>query len=433
MFHRTSRYTPRHIVLHVLLVAALLSGSMGNALPISAAPLTDTQPGSINPIDPRRPISPRSPTASGPAMYLNGASAVNVPNASLPVIGTGDMTLEAWVYPTNLTGFRAVFGKQYNLGYWFGTYNGKLRFYRGSTVFVESTNAIPLNRWTHIAVNSYFDPWENAYLAEFYINGDIDSYNLHTGAGAVGGAYDLRIGSDQNTEYFVGDIAEARIWSGALGGETLRTNMHHAINEKRPGLIANWHLAGDFKDSINGHDGTPLGSPAFVGFPSPAQPDVSATDRFFNTLPQATYAAGTAFVPRLNRAILASGYRAGVPSTAITSVDAGSGAATNIGTLPTARAYSTAAYAASNDTVYVFGGSDQLTTANSFDSIYAINPDTGAVRTVAATLPAGRDNATAVYLDHLNKIVIMGGWYYDLGVEKYAESMSTCLTLLLNR
>ena len=81
----------------------------------------------------------------------------------------------------------------------------------------------------------------------------------------------------------------------------------------------------------------------------------------------------------------------------------------------------------SNDTVYVFGGSDQLATTNSFDSIYAINPETGAVRTVAATLPAGRNNATAVYLDHLNKIVILGGWYYDAGVEKYAEFESTSL------
>ncbi|HZY41700.1 MAG TPA: hypothetical protein VFF59_06840, partial [Anaerolineae bacterium] len=184
-----------------------------------------------------------------------------------------------------------------------------------------------------------------------------------------------------------------------------------------------WHLTGDFKDSINGIDGTPAGSPAFVGFPSPAQPDVSQTDRFFNTLPQATYAAGTAFVPRLNRAILAGGYRAGVPSTAITWVDAGSGAATNIGTLPAARAYSTAAYASSNDTVYVFGGSDQLAAANSFDSIYAINPETGASRVVAATLPGGRNNAVAVYVEHLNQIVILGGWYYDAAVEKYADSI----------
>ena len=268
----------------------------------------------------------------------------------------------------------------------------------------------PTSRWRRIT-----NLTTGSYYAEFYINGDREDIYLHTGAAAVGGTAPLRIGSDQNTEYFVGDLAEARIWSHARGGESARRDMHHAINEKRTGLIANWHLAGDFKDSVNGIDGTPVGSPGFVGYPSPAQPDISQTDRFFNTLPQNTYAAGTAFVPRLNRAILASGYRAGVPSTAITAVDAGSGAATNIGNLPAARAYSTAAYAASNDTVYVFGGSDQLTTANAFDSIYAVNPETGAARTVAATLPAGRNNAVAVYVEHLNKIVVLGGWYYDCG------------------
>ncbi|MFN8594769.1 MAG: LamG-like jellyroll fold domain-containing protein [Anaerolineae bacterium] len=369
------------------------------------------------------PAEPAAPNVSGPALYLNGTNYVNIPNASFPVLGGNDVTFEAWVYPTNLTGFRAVLAKQYNVGFWFGLYNGKLRFYRGSTAFAESTTAIPINRWTHIAVNSYWDPFESAYLDEFYINGDFDTYVIHTGAGAIGGTYDLHIGSDQGVEYFVGDIAEARIWYGALGEQTLRRNMHHALNEKRPGLIANWHLAGDFKDPISGIDGTPIGSPLFVGFPSPAQPDVVVTDRYFNTLPQATYAAGTAFVPRLNRAILAGGYRAGVPSAVITAVDAGSGAATNIGALPAARAYPAAAYVPSNDTVYVFGGSDQLATTNSFDSIYAVNPSTGAARTVAATLPAGRDNATAVYLDHLNKIVILGGWYYEGGVEKYANTV----------
>ncbi len=107
--------------------------------------------------------------------------------------------------------------KWYAAGFWFGIYNGKLRFYRGSTTFVESTTAIPINRWTHIAVNSYYDAWDNAYISEFYINGDLDGYQLHTGAGAVGGTYDLHIGNDQSVEYFVGDIAEARIWFGGAG------------------------------------------------------------------------------------------------------------------------------------------------------------------------------------------------------------------------
>ena len=431
-----------HRGLSVLIVVALLVAVFGEALPIQAAPslraLSSKQSPLALEIASSRSSTPLhsaqsaslvmtstldAPTASGPSMYLNGSSYVSIPNASLPAIGSGDFTVEAWVYPTNVTGYHAVMAKWYAAGFWFGIYNGKLRFYRGSTTFVETTTAIPINRWTHIAVNSYYDAWDNVYISEFYINGDLDGYQLHTGAAAVGGTYNLTIGSDQGVEYFVGDIAEARLWYGARGGESVRRDMHHALNEKRNGLIANWHLTGDFKDSINGINGTPIGSPAFVGFPSPAQPDVSQTDRFFNTLPQATYAAGTAFVPRLHRAILAGGYRAGVPSTTITAVDAGSGAAANIGNLPLPRAYPAAAYAPSNDTVYVFGGSDQLATANSFDSIYAVNPETGASRTVAATLPAARNGAAAVYLDHLDKIVILGGFYYEAGVEKFASDV----------
>jgi len=433
--------------LSVLIVMALLVAVFGAALPIQAAPSLRASSEKQSPVEsaiasagsstPSRFSTPThsaqsaslvmtstldAPTASGPSMYLNGTNYVSIPNASLPVIGSGDFTLEAWIYPTTVTGFHAVMAKWYSLGFWFGVYNGKLRFYRGSGSFVESTAAIPINRWTHIAVNSYYDAWDNVYIAEFYINGDLDGYQLHTGAAAVGGAYNLTIGSDQGTEYFVGDLAEARLWLGALGGETLRRNMHHALNEKRPGLVANWHLTGDFKDSISGLDGTPIGSPAFVGFPSPAQPDVSVTDRFFNTLPQATYAAAAAFVPRLNRAVVAGGIRAGTPSSVITSIDAASGVSSDLGNLPAARSYATAAYAASNDTVYVFGGSDQLVTTTAFDSIYAVNPETGAVRNVAATLPAGRDNATAVYLEHLNKIIIFGGWYYN-PTEQYADSV----------
>jgi hypothetical protein len=428
-----------HRGLSVLIVVALFVAVLGEALPVNATSSLRSVPSGWQAAAASLAPYSRSddalnttlamtstldaPTASGPSMYLNGSSYVSIPHASLPAIGSGDFTVEAWVYPSSVTGFHAVMAKWYAAGFWFGIYNGKLRFYRGSTTFVETTAAIPINRWTHIAVNSYYDAWDNVYLAEFYINGDLDGYQLHTGAAAVGGTYNLTIGSDQGVEYFVGDIAEARLWYGARGGESARRDMHHAINEKRNGLIANWHLTGDFKDAINGIDGTPVGSPAFVGFPSPAQPDVSQTDRFFNTLPQATYAAGTAFVPRLNRAVVAGGYRAGVPSTAITSIDAGSGVSSNLGNLPAPRGYATAAYAASNDTVYVFGGSNQLATTTAFDSIYAINPETGAVRTVAATLPAGRNNATAIYLDHLNQIVVIGGWYYDAAVEKYADSI----------
>jgi len=170
-----------------------------------------------------------------------------------------------------------------------------------------------------------------------------------------GGTYNLTIGSDQGTEYFVGDIAEARLWYGARGGESARRDMHHALNEKRNGLIANWHLTGDFKDSINATMARRRIA-AFVGFPSPA--NRSLHNRSLLQHPAASHLRGR---HRLRAEVESrhprGGYRAGVPSTAITSVDVGSGAATNIAICrrpaPIRRGV-----CCSNDTVYVFGGSD---------------------------------------------------------------------------
>ncbi len=141
-------------VLQVLMAVALIVGLIGNALPVDAAMPQSNQSASANLDRSTPPDRPAAPTASGAAMYLNGTNYVTIPNASFPVIGSNDFSLEAWIYPTNVTGFHAVLAKQYNAGFWFGLYNGKLRFYRGSTTYVESVTTIPINRWTHIAVAS---------------------------------------------------------------------------------------------------------------------------------------------------------------------------------------------------------------------------------------------------------------------------------------
>ena len=104
------------------------------------------------------PDQPAAPTASGPSMYLNGASYVNVPNASLPAIGSGDFTLEAWIYPTNVTGFHAVLAKWYAAGFWFGIVQRQAALLsRQHARLSKAPPPFPINRWTHIAVYSYYD------------------------------------------------------------------------------------------------------------------------------------------------------------------------------------------------------------------------------------------------------------------------------------
>ena len=225
--------------------------------------------------------APNAPNGvSGPSMYVDGTDYVAVPSAALPTFGDGAITLEAWVYPVTTTGCHAVFGKDYFTGFWFGICDGHLRFHRGGSVQVQGTTVIPTLRWTHIAVQSYLEesPISRYFLDQFIINGEAEDY-LSSDIGTIHGTRELRIGYDQGPDFFNGDIAEARIWSGALGPESIRSSMHVAINEKRPGLVANWHLISDFKDSMGNADGVGVGGPAFVGWPSPAVPATAAVDQ----------------------------------------------------------------------------------------------------------------------------------------------------------
>ncbi len=346
----------------------------------------------------------------GQSLWLTGSSYASVPHAAFPAIGGGEIALEAWIYPVNTSGCRAVFGKDYLSGLWFGLCGGYPRFHRGSAGYVQASMSVPANTWTHLYVESWFDPYDNRYYASFYVNGESDGVYGLTGDGAIGGTRDLRIGNDQSWDYFAGSIAEARLWTSIRYYESaIRNDMHTALDEKRPGLAAVWHLTGDFNDSIGTMHGTGVGGPAFVGYVSPAQPPTSPVDAFFNALPQPLHGAATAYVPRLNRALLIGGYRGGAPSALITAVDAGSGASANLGTLPAALGLMSAAYAESNDTVYAFGGSPDTADAT-VDTIYAIDPATGAARLVAASLPRSLYIAAVVYSPRADKILIAGGY-----------------------
>ena len=89
----------------------------------------------------------------------------------------------------------------------------------------------------------------------------------------------------------------------------------------------------------------------------------------------------------------------------------------------TARGYAAADYAASNNTVYVFGGSSQLDAKNQFDTIYAVNPADGSVRTLAAVLPQAMSGMAAVYNPSLNKIVLMGGFVWNGAAFDYTNTV----------
>lgn len=406
----------RALALWMAAMALAVNGA-GSATP-SDGPLAAgvTAPQEAPPLRANIPAAVNAGSATDmPSVYLNGASYVGISHPDVPDLGGGELILEAWIYPAIVSGCHAVFGKEYFSGFWFGVCDGRLRFHRGSAAFVQSSAALPIPAftWTHIAVQSV-PQQDGSFETVFYINGEADGYYTQTGNGVIGGTRNLRIGDDQAWDYFVGDIAEARLRTSMYTPNDLRRDMYVAMESNpgglaHPGVVAVWHLTGDFRDAIGAMHGTPSGMPLFTGFRSPAQPPTSPVDEFFNVLPAPTFGAAAAYVPRLNRALLVGGYRGGAPSNLVTAVDAGSGESSGLGALPLALGMPAIAYAESNDTVYVFGGGTDYA-ATTVDTIYAVNPDTGAVRTVAAALPQSLYIGSAVYLPRQNKIIIAGGY-----------------------
>ncbi len=358
-------------------------------------------------------ISQAQTSDAGQAAGFNTSYAV-IPASATPTFA-GNWSLEAWIYPTTVSGCRNILGMNFNGGLWFGLCDGVLRVHRGTATFGQSVTAVPANQWSHVAVSTYYDVDGEQFIAEFFINGEREGYYPLDGDGTVSTARELRIGNDHPGDYWAGQLAEIRIWNYARGEFNIRRDMHSTLDQAPAGLLAQWHLTnGSLRDRISDVAAVAQGAISFTGYVSPALPATTPVDEHFNTLQQRTYGTASVYLPSSNEALLIGGYREASVSTTISTLNAGDGSMQARGNLPVGLALAGAAYASSNDTVYLFGGSldNQHTTV---DTIYAINPQTGAVRTLAARLPQALDLAAVVYHPILNKIVILGGYRADSG------------------
>lgn len=394
---------------------------------ISAVQAAETQP----------QTSQASSSDAGQAAGFSNSYA-SVPLAATPNFA-GNWSLEAWVYPTTTSGCRNILGMNFNGGLWFGLCGGFLRGHRGTASFAQSATAVPANQWSHVAVSTYYDNDGEQYIAEFFINGEREGFYPLDGDGTVSTARELRIGNDAG-DFWLGQLAEVRVWNYSRGEYNIRRDMHSTLDRAPAGLLAQWHLTnGSLRDSISDVAAVAQGSISFTGFVSPALPATTPVDQYFNTLELRSYGATSVYLPNSDEALLIGGYREGSVSATIHAINAGDGSSQIRGNLPVPLALASAAYAASNNTVYVFGGSldNQHATV---DTIYAINPQTGAVRTLAARLPQAIDLAAVVYHPILNKIVILGGYTPALGpldqivvFDVATESISPLASILPDR
>jgi hypothetical protein len=64
---------------------------------------------------------------------------------------TNGITLEAWVYPSTLSGWTNIIEKDQSAGYKLGLLNNEITFTLYGVWDAYSTGVVPINQWSHIA------------------------------------------------------------------------------------------------------------------------------------------------------------------------------------------------------------------------------------------------------------------------------------------
>jgi hypothetical protein len=163
---------------------------------------------------------------SSTALSFDGVNdRINVNDASSLDLTSG-MTLEAWVYPTALSGWRTVVLKERAGGLVYALYAHAdapwpAAYVRvgGEDVGVAGVSPLPLNAWTHLATT-----YDGATL-RLYVNGiEVESQpgggNIQVSTGR------LRVGGNAVWgEWFAGRIDEVRIYNRALSPAEIQANM----------------------------------------------------------------------------------------------------------------------------------------------------------------------------------------------------------------
>jgi len=167
----------------------------------------------------------------GKALSFNGLTNwVTIADANSLDLTTG-MTLEAWLNPSALSGWRTALLKENSGGLAYGLYahDGAPRpsvtvNVAGADRSAIATSQLPLNTWTHLAAT-----YDGATL-RLFVNG-VQAGSLALSGAMTVSASPLRIGGNAVWgEYFTGLIDEVRVYNRALGQAEIQSDMNTPIN-----------------------------------------------------------------------------------------------------------------------------------------------------------------------------------------------------------
>ena len=185
---------------------------------------------------------------------------------------TGDMTIEMWLKPDNFSARRNPYAKAYGgegtitqetdgtLNYYYGTNGGNGAPYQG----FNSTTALTLNEWNHIAIVRDLTSMQ----LYWYINGVLTNQTAASYATATAGSNNATIGSGYVSNYD-GQIDEFRIWNTTRTQTEIRDKMCSKLPTNESGLIAYYRFdegSGSVLSDLtaNGLDGTITNGPLWT-------------------------------------------------------------------------------------------------------------------------------------------------------------------------
>jgi hypothetical protein len=172
---------------------------------------------------------------------------------------TDDFTVEAWIKLESIGTQMTILSRRNSgatSGWQFYTTSGgqlTLAGWNGANFrTVVSYNVIPLNQWVHVAATLDMSAGDTSTSA-IYVNGaTLPRTYGGTATSLTQPTDNLILGAVTGvTDYFDGEVSDARLWSTIRTATQIRDNMHQQLTGSETGLVGYWKLNGNFNDSTS--------------------------------------------------------------------------------------------------------------------------------------------------------------------------------------
>ena len=154
-------------------------------------------------------VSTEQSKFGGKSMYFNGSTRLSIDDVSARIFdfGTGDFTVEAWIYPEEISTDIFIFSGSADGSFFFGRQTGNFNLGIGRTgVLWDSVAPVPMqaNTWSHVAAV------RSKGQVSLYVNGNQTGPLANTNAYSMAG-FIACIGSQGTNYYYKGYMDEIRV------------------------------------------------------------------------------------------------------------------------------------------------------------------------------------------------------------------------------